>query len=106
MTDPHADSISTPAFWIAQWEELNASRTAYGGYGSPATWNAMAAGYGRRSDGDDRDREDRVGATLSFLDARGVSLEGARVLDIGCGPGTYAAAFLNELKKNLEDFSG
>jgi SAM-dependent methyltransferase len=80
-----------PEFWIEQWNSLNASVTAFGGYCRAATWNAMAAGYGRQSNASDKD--DRVLETVSILESRGVCFDGARVLDIGCGPGKCAEAF-------------
>jgi len=80
-----------PVFWIEQWNLLNASRTAYGGYSSPATWNAMAADYGRQPRSDDKDQ--RVHETIAHLENKGVQLKGARILDVGCGPGNYAAVF-------------
>jgi SAM-dependent methyltransferase len=83
--------IFTPEFWIDQWNRLNASATAFGGYGSVATWNAMAADYGTQSHAGGKDG--RVHETISCLEGKGVCLEGARILDIGCGPGQYAQAF-------------
>ncbi len=86
--------VDTPQFWIEQWHLLTQAATAYGGYGTAATWNAMAAGYGASARGGEK--RDRAERTAAVLEARGVALEGARVLDIGCGPGEYAATFARQ----------
>ncbi|MBN1309621.1 MAG: class I SAM-dependent methyltransferase [Chitinispirillaceae bacterium] len=84
-------TINQPEFWEKQWESLNAAATPFSGYGLAAVWNAMAPQYGRHHDLGDID--DRIEATLERLESGGLSFENTRVLDVGCGPGRYAAAF-------------
>lgn len=91
MTTDNPSEINTPAFWLRQWEQLNATRTAFAGYGSAHTWNAMASGYGRGTD--NYEMEERVRETVGVLEKEGFRFSGARVLDIGCGPGWFAEAF-------------
>ncbi|MBN1129873.1 MAG: class I SAM-dependent methyltransferase [Chitinispirillaceae bacterium] len=88
----HKDTCTgSPEYWIARWNEINGSSSSFGGYGSAATWNAMATEYGRHSGS--ADKENRISETLSFLENRGVPLANARILDIGSGPGFFAKAF-------------
>lgn len=78
-------------FWIDQWNELNKMNTAFSGYGSKTTWNAMAANYGKEQH--KTDVNDRVQQTIDRLECGGVVLNGSRILDVGCGNGRYARAF-------------
>ncbi len=84
-------TINDPEFWREQWNALNAATGGFSGYRSAAMWDAMAPQYGRRHD--DGAMDERCTATLNLLEKKGVVFEGAAVLDIGCGPGNYAAAF-------------
>jgi SAM-dependent methyltransferase len=86
-----APEIYRTEFWDEQWNALTAAPTAFFGYGSVATWNVMAANYGRHHGPADID--DRVDATLNHLEKSGVGFENAYILDVGCGPGRYATAF-------------
>ncbi|MBN1574999.1 MAG: class I SAM-dependent methyltransferase [Chitinispirillaceae bacterium] len=86
-----AHTIYQPEFWEEQWDALNSAATVFSGYGSAATWNAMAADYGKRRDPGEID--ERIDATLDRLERGGVAFENATVLDVGCGPGRFAAAF-------------
>lgn len=83
--------IMQKGFWVEQWNELNKMTTAFSGYGSSATWNAMAADYGREKHKTDVD--DRIQQTIDRLECGGVVISGSRILDVGCGNGRYARAF-------------
>ena len=85
-------TINQPEFWEEQWNQLNRAVTPFSGYGSASTWNAMAADYGRHHDSEHID--DRIDATLDRLETSGVVFEQATILDVGCGPGRFAAAFI------------
>ena len=86
-------TIHQPEYWIEQWHVLNTRKTAFQGYGTERTWNQMAGGYGK-SDENEADRKGvNMAETLAFLEREGVSFNGSRILDIGCGPGHYAFAF-------------
>lgn len=83
--------LDTPAFWIEQWNAMNAGRAAFGGYGSAATWNAMAASYGEHSNAEQR--KAHADEVIRAVEQKGLNLAGARILDVGCGTGSYAEAF-------------
>jgi SAM-dependent methyltransferase len=89
MTD-----VRNPEFWIRTWEDLSrAGGEGHAhGYAAAATWNQMAPSYGRPESGDapGAPREDPA---FRVLDAHGVALKGARVLDVGCGAGRHAFEF-------------
>ena len=53
-----------------------------------ARWNEMAEGFGRNMDGERRQK--RMAGLLELLRDAGFSVEGAIVLDIGCGPGALS----------------
>ncbi len=86
-----APAIYRPEFWEEQWNSLNDSGTAFTGYGSKNVWDAMAGDYGRHHDATSHD--ERLDATLDRLEKGGIEFENASVLDVGCGPGRFAAAF-------------
>jgi hypothetical protein len=88
----HDSPVGSPAFWIEQWRRSSVAN-AFGGYALAATWNVMAETYGRGGGRDEGGRGRGVAETIALLEQGGVELEGRRVLDIGCGPGSHAAAF-------------
>jgi len=54
-------------------------------------WNQRSDHFGRpRNDGDEKKRQKKVKAVLDILKEAGFSPKGAKVLDIGCGPGTLS----------------
>lgn len=53
-----------------------------------ARWNERADQFAQSMD--DERRQKRTAGVLEFLEEAGFSPEGARVLDIGCGPGTLS----------------
>ncbi len=87
------NNITEPDFWIEKWHALNARSTAFQGYGAARTWNSMAAGYKKTDDNEAGKKSADIAETLAFLEQKGVSFNGSRVLDIGCGPGHHAFAF-------------
>ena len=87
-------AIMQKDFWIEQWNELNKLTTAYSDYSSPATWNAMAPGYGKERYKTDVD--DRIAKTIERLEKGGFVFKNSRILDVGCGNGRYARAFAHK----------
>ncbi|MBR4743818.1 MAG: methyltransferase domain-containing protein, partial [Oscillospiraceae bacterium] len=64
--------------------------------GKKRDWNAAADSWERKyRQGGSREASslERLNATVSFLEERGILTETARILDAGCGPGRFAAAF-------------
>ncbi len=75
-------------YWADYW---NAAAREMG----TATDDSIAAVWNRRSDRfardmDDERRQKRADEMFAILDEAGFSPQGARVLDIGCGPGTLS----------------
>ncbi len=87
------NNITEPDFWIEKWHELNARSTAFQGYGTARTWNSMAAGYGKPDENEGDKKKSAIADTIAILEQKGISLNGSRILDIGCGPGRHAFAF-------------
>ena len=85
-------AINNPEFWEEQWHEINRAVKAFSGYNSASVWNAMAADYGKHHTSENID--DRINATLDRLEESGVVFENAAILDVGCGPGRFAGAFV------------
>jgi SAM-dependent methyltransferase len=80
--------IHTPGFWADAWAA--ARRTSLFYRESPGTidyWNGRAAQFCRHTTGEAG--AGRVNRVFSWLESRGVVLEGRRVLDIGAGPGSF-----------------
>lgn len=99
------EDISQVDFWANAWEEAKRDRdkraltepaeqqaSARGEQGEGAErgfarWNRRAESYARNSSGKTYQEMQRT--VFDFLDFCGVKLEGANVLDVGCGPGNY-----------------
>ena len=90
-TEAGPTPIDTPGFWVAEWR---AHQQRTGRQASPyhqrTRWDHMAEGYGRSGGGRTSERR-RL--TLERLVARGILREGIRILDVGCGPGSFAIPF-------------
>ncbi|MBP2134396.1 SAM-dependent methyltransferase [Methanomicrobium sp. W14] len=75
--------------WVECWKDnskgmqglFNENRTA-------ERWNKMSENYGRDHMGDESERHrERTDGIFGFLKDAGFNPEGAKVLDVGCGPG-------------------
>ncbi len=76
-------------FWIEQWDTLNKTRSSQSGWSNAEIWNLMAEQYGSK---DEKALEVRRELVRGFVQ-RGILFSGAKVLDIGCGPGSHAIPF-------------
>jgi len=87
--------IASKEFWIQAWNDTLAGTPikVHSGYATPRFWDNAAKDYDNGSD-EKRDRE--TVALIGLLRDRGVTIDGARVLDIGCGTGRLAVAFAGE----------
>ena len=85
-------TVHSPEFWIEQWNESLTGDTSKvsRGYASGEFWNTRAGDYDRDFDDEARRKTD---AFIVRLEREGVFEPGMRVLDIGCGPGQFSAAF-------------
>jgi SAM-dependent methyltransferase len=82
----------TPEFWIDRWNDSfqGDTKKVSAGYQTAAFWDAMARNY----DHDFDEREERkLDALASLFRNEGCVLEGARILDIGCGSGRHSCFF-------------
>ncbi len=82
-------SIFTEQFWVDQWNDLNATKSSQSGWANPAVWNSMAESYGSK----DEKRMASLRNDVKKLQDQGIIFPGAKVLDIGCGPGSHGISF-------------
>ena len=68
------------------WMSLGQKRKS--GPNSALFWDKRAEGFAKNIKGDRREK--RTSDIFSLIEGTGLSLDGAEVLDIGCGPGTLA----------------
>lgn len=78
------------------WRSLSQKRR--GGPNSALFWDRRADGFARNFKGDRREK--RTADVLGLIKGTGLELDGAEVLDIGCGPGTLAIP-LAEMGSNV-----
>lgn len=96
-----ANAFRHPGFWARVWEEARAGsdllkkriRTEEE---VNAFWDRMAPVYEQAETADSR--HDRVSRVLDLLEREELITGETRVLDIGCGPGTYALPFAARCK--------
>ncbi|HPS91419.1 MAG TPA: class I SAM-dependent methyltransferase [Methanothrix sp.] len=68
------------------WTSLSQNRKS--GPQSALFWDRRAEGFSRRIKGDRKEK--RTDEVLGIIKSTGLDFDGAEVLDIGCGPGTFA----------------
>ncbi|NNG02174.1 MAG: class I SAM-dependent methyltransferase [Desulfobacteraceae bacterium] len=87
------------AFWKDAWEEARTSSSLYQTPVDPDKWRAFwdffAPVYARRNR-EDREFHNRI---VDHLVSRRVLRENDRVLDVGCGPGTYTLPLADHCRK-------
>ena len=77
-------------YWVTAWERVSDHRIQR----KIEMWNNRAEGFAKNTArGTNRDRQRAV---FEFLESSGVRVTGAKILDIGCGPGNYALPFARE----------
>lgn len=86
-----AGILQEPDFWSAAWEKSREHslqrRRIRQGKEVIEFWNRMAPDYGKDSVGQAQERLQKV---LGILTAEGMLTPETEILDVGCGPGTYA----------------
>lgn len=92
----YLQQLRDPAFWAEAWQEANARRRRKRRtlQENIALWNRRAGRFKRRRSSTSVQK--RVQSTLRFLKEHGANWDGARVLDIGAGPGNYTFAFAQD----------
>ncbi len=81
--------IRSPQFWENQWNAHIAGDTAAmsKGYSTPEFWDGRAEEYYQ---GHEEESKQEAEQTVDLFEQRGCVFDRARVLDIGCGPGTLS----------------
>ena len=87
-------------FWRQAWEQTRKSspqmrRRIRGDKEAIEFWNQMAPKYGQHHT--DK-RQERIEKIINILEKNGMLTPEADVLDVGCGPGTYALPFSGRCK--------
>lgn len=88
--------IQDTQFWIDQWNkfiQVNHLRASH--FDTPSIWDRMAKNY-KRNEKDDSMTQKREETLVSQLLESEILFPGAKVLDVGCGPGNYANLFARE----------
>jgi SAM-dependent methyltransferase len=81
----NSDSIKN---WIECWESSKRGSGGMGRIGDPELWEERADGFAKRLN--PGNRQERTAMVFDMLEEIGFEAEGARVLDIGCGPGALS----------------
>lgn len=77
-------------YWKNKWSEAQLESSLAPGYQRKDNWEAFWDRYAPRYARDNRERLPFFRQITNHLFGEGVFSEGSRVLDIGCGPGTFA----------------
>lgn len=94
------DAINKPEFWKRIWEEARKT-SSYGKRNIRSEkeviefWNRVASRYGNNDINRDNRRLERV---VSILKEEEIITPETDILDVGCGPGTYALFFAKKVK--------
>ncbi|MEW5920968.1 MAG: class I SAM-dependent methyltransferase [Bacillota bacterium] len=92
--------IKDPDFWAETWQSAEAASPfprQRSVQDTVAFWNRRAAQFERNTAGEKSRR--RVEKTVHWLETLGVELEGARILDIGAGPGAFTLSFARRARE-------
>lgn len=89
-----------PIFWRQAWEEARKSssyvkKRIRNEKEAIEFWNKLAPTYGKRSSGRGQKRLKRV---IRLLEHEKILTPETKILDIGCGPGTYTLPFARQVK--------
>ncbi|NTV45778.1 MAG: class I SAM-dependent methyltransferase [Chlorobiales bacterium] len=82
----------SPDFWKNAWNAYSSRNKIGAAFRNPKIWDKMAAGYNSR-ESDAGERKVREDELVEMLAGKGILKEGARILDLGCGPGNYSIEF-------------
>ncbi len=98
--DPDLKVLTDIGFWRKAWGKSQASssferKRRHGQEKGIEFWNKMAPRYGQHGKGKKHDRQLKV---LRMLKQEGVLAAESEILDVGCGPGTYALPFAQHCK--------
>ncbi len=93
--------LESPEYWEKAWEQAREqsifSKKNKTLQDTVDHWNRRAEDFTDNVMGEQG--KGRVNRVIQWLEAQGVKLEGAKVLDIGSGPGPFALAFSEKVRK-------
>lgn len=94
------DALRRPEFWRQAWEEARRSsphvrRRIRDEKEAIEFWNKFAPNYGQHTSGRGKERVEKV---INLLEREQILTPETEVLDVGCGPGTYALPFAERVK--------
>lgn len=82
--------LENKEFWIDQWNCLNNTKVTQNAYSKAGLWDKMSLTYGKNDDLCWQLQREEI---VNELFRKGIIFPGAKVLDIGCGPGSFAIPF-------------
>ncbi len=98
---PEPNQLKSPEFWEKAWERANKESIFKK---KDKTLKNTVDFWNRRADNFTNNvmsekGKNRINTVIQWLTAQGVVLEGAKVLDIGAGPGPYSLAFAEKAEQ-------
>ncbi|MGD9161732.1 MAG: methyltransferase domain-containing protein [Desulfobacteraceae bacterium] len=93
-------AIDETDFWIKAWarnreDSISSKRKIRNEEETIEFWNRVAPSYDKHTSGK---KNSRVSNVINILKRDGILTKGAEILDVGCGPGTYALHFARSVK--------
>ncbi len=85
MEDPQKKNLK---IWTDYWNQSMQNADRMTEDCQAEFWNKRSADFAKKFDKKNGRKE--TGETLGFLEESGISINGARILDIGCGPGSLS----------------
>lgn len=92
---PDIHALKTPEFWSQAWERVRKAsphikRKIRSDKETMDFWNRIAPTYGKQTSGRSKERVRKI---IELLEREKILTPQAAILDVGCGPGTYALPF-------------
>ena len=97
---PDIHSLREPDYWQQVWEETRKSssyitKRIRDEKEAIEIWNKFASTYGKHSSCGEQERLEKV---IGLLEQKKILTPETEILDVGCGPGTYALPFAGRVK--------
>jgi SAM-dependent methyltransferase len=96
---PDIHALQTPEFWSQAWEQVRKAsphvrRKIRSDKETMEFWNRIAPTYGKQTSGRSKERVKKI---IELLEREKILIPQAAILDVGCGPGTYALPFAEQV---------